>query len=66
MKLPRMTGGTWFFVTVLVWIGVNLIWIGLIEKYVTMWVGVTVATALAVLTFKYGPRPREETEEEEE
>jgi len=61
--LPRMTGGAWFFVTVLVWIGVNLIWIGLIPKYVPAWVGAAIATVLAFLTFKYGPRPKEEEEE---
>jgi len=64
--LPRLTGGAWVFVTFLVWIGVNLIWIGLIEKYVPAWVGAVIATILAFLTFKYGPRPRVEEEEEEE
>ena len=62
--LPRMTPGTWFFMAVLVWIGFNLFWLGVVEKYVPMWVGAIIATLLAIAVFKYGPRPREEEEEE--
>lgn len=60
--LPRMTPGTWFFMAVLVWIGFNLFWLGVVEKYVPMWVGAIIATLLAIAVFKYGPRPREEEE----
>lgn len=60
--LPRMTPGTWFFMAVLVWIGFNLFWLGVVEKYVPMWVGAIIATLLAITVFKYGPRPREEEE----
>lgn len=64
--LPRMTGGNWFFWSVMVWIAVNVLWIGLIEMYVTQWVGLIIATLLAIATFKWGPRPQEIEGEEEE
>ncbi len=64
--LPRMTGGNWLFWSVMVWIAVNVLWIGLIEMYVSQWVGLIIATLLAIATFKWGPRPREIKGEEEE
>jgi len=57
-----MTPGTWFFMAVLAWIGFNFFWLGVVEKYVPMWVGAIIATLLAIAVFKYGPRPREEEE----
>lgn len=60
--LPRMTPGTWFFMAVMVWIGFIFFWLGVVEKYVPMWVGAILATLLAIAVFKYGPRPREEEE----
>ena len=60
--LPRMTPGTWFFMAIMVWIGFNFIWLGLVENYVPMWVGAIIATVLAIATFIYGPRPLEEEE----
>lgn len=64
--LPRMSTGNWLFWAILVWVGVNLIWIPLLMEYIPQWVGAIVATILAAAVFKYGPRPREEEEEEEE
>jgi glycerol uptake facilitator-like aquaporin len=61
--LPQMTPGTWFFMAVMVWVGFNFLWIGLVEKYVSQWVGAIIATLLAIVVFKYGPRPRDEEEE---
>jgi hypothetical protein len=60
--LPRMTPGTWFFMAIMVWIGFNFFWLGVVEKYVPMWVGAIIATLLAIAVFKYGPRPDEEEE----
>jgi hypothetical protein len=57
-----MTPGTWFFMAIMVWIGFNFFWLGLVEKYVPMWVGAIIATILAIAVFKYGPRPDEEEE----
>ena len=62
--LPRMTPGTWFFMAALAWVGFSFFWLGVVEKYVPMWVGAIIATLLAIAVFKYGPRPREEEEEE--
>jgi len=36
------------------------------EKFIPQWIGAIFATIIAVLVFKYGPRPKEEEEEEEE
>ena len=60
--VPRMTPGTWFFMAIMVWIGFNFVWLGLVEQYIPMWVGAIIATLLAIATFKYGPRPLEEEE----
>jgi predicted small integral membrane protein len=57
-----MTPGTWFFMAIMVWVGFNLFWLGLLEEYVPMWVGAIIATILAIAVFKYGPRPLEEEE----
>lgn len=64
--LPRMTKGNWVFWAVMVWIGINFIWLKFFEKFVTQWVGVAIATVAAALLIKFGPLPEEETEEEEE
>jgi hypothetical protein len=57
-----MTPGTWFFMAIMVWIGFNFVWLGLVETYIPMWVGAIIATLLAIAVFKYGPRPLEEEE----
>jgi len=61
--LPRMTMGNWVFWAIIVWIGVNFIWIGFFPN-LPAWIGTIIATALAVVTFKFGPRPKEEGHEE--
>jgi predicted small integral membrane protein len=62
--LPRMTMGNWLFWSILSWIFLNLLWLKFVESYVPQWVGAIIATAIAVALFKYGPRPKEEEEEE--
>ena len=64
--LPRMSTGDWIFWSILSWIFVNLLWIKFVERFVPLWVGTIVATIFALLLLKYGPRPREEEEEEGE
>jgi len=59
--LPRMTMGNWLFWSVLVWIGINLVWIGIFPN-LPAWIGTIIATALAFVTFKFGPRPKDEEE----
>jgi len=61
--LPRMTMGNWLFWSVMSWIGFNLAWLRLVERFVPQWVGTIIATVIAVLLFKFGPRPEEEEEE---
>jgi hypothetical protein len=56
-----MTMGNWLFWSVLVWIGVNLIWIGIFPN-LPAWIGTIIATGLAFVTFKFGPRPKDEEE----
>ena len=64
--LPRMKMGDWLFWAIITWIFANFIWLRFVEKFVPMWVGAVVATALAVSLFYFGPRPKEEEGEEEE
>jgi predicted small integral membrane protein len=62
--LPRMTMGDWLFWAIIVWIGVHLVWLGLFTNS-PVWIGTIIATVLGFVTFRYGPRPKEEEEEEE-
>ncbi len=62
--LPRMTMGNWLFWSVMSWIGFNFAWLKFVERFIPQWVGVIIATVIAVALFKYGPRPKEEEEEE--
>ena len=63
--LPRMTMGNWLFWAIIVWIGVNFIWIGAFPN-LPAWISTIIATVLAVMTFKFGPRPKDDHEEEVE
>ncbi len=62
--LPQMTVGNWLFWAIMVWIGANLFWLRFVEKLVPQWVGAVIATLVAAALLKYGPRPKEEEEEE--
>jgi len=59
--LPRMSMGNWLFWSVLIWIGINFIWLGLLPN-LPAWIGAIIATVAAVVTFKFGPRPKDEEE----
>lgn len=63
--LLRMTMGNWLFWAIIAWIGVNFIWIGVFPN-LPAWIGTIIATALAFVIFKFGPRPKEDHEEEVE
>ncbi|MCG9479388.1 MAG: hypothetical protein K9H14_04165 [Actinomycetia bacterium] len=63
MKL-RMTMGNWIFWSVLVWIGVMFLWMGIFPE-ISAWFGFIIATILAAIVFKFGPRPKYEEDEEE-
>ena len=64
MILPRMTVGNWLFWSIMVWIGFNFFWLKFVEPFVPQWVGAICATLVATGLFIYGPREREEEEEE--
>jgi hypothetical protein len=59
--LPRMSMGNWLFWSVLIWIGINFIWLGVLPN-LPAWIGAIIATVVAVVTFKFGPRPKDEEE----
>lgn len=64
--LPKMTTGNWIFWAILVWIGVNFLWLAFVEQYVPQYVGAIIATLIAVFVLWFGPRPFEDDEAEEE
>jgi len=53
--------GNWLFWSVLVWIGINFIWLGVFPN-LPAWIGTIIATIAAFVTFKFGPRPKDEEE----
>jgi len=59
--LPRMSMGNWLFWSVLIWIGINFIWLGVFPN-LPAWIGAIIATCIAVVAFKFGPRPKDEEE----
>jgi predicted small integral membrane protein len=63
MKLPEMTSGNWFFWGVLTFIGINFLWLGLLEQFLPLWLGAVIGFIVFLLLFIYGPRVREEEEQ---
>jgi len=61
--LPPMSRGNWIFWSIIVFIGFNLLWLGVVEAYVPQWVGTAIGLIVSVTLFRYGPREGE-TEEE--
>jgi len=57
--LPRMSMGNWLFWSVLLWIGINFLWLGIFPN-LPAWIGAIIATVAAFVTFKFGPRPKDE------
>jgi hypothetical protein len=60
-----MSRGDWISWAVFAFIGFNLAWLGLVEKYVSQWVGAIIGLLISLAVFKYGPRQEEEEEEED-
>ena len=60
--LPRMTWGNWLFWGIMAFVGISLLWIGLLELFVPLWVGELIALLVFILFVKYGPRLEEEEE----
>lgn len=60
--IPRMSKGNWIFWASMVFIGFNLIWLGLVERFVPQWVGTIIGLFIFLAIVKYGPREKEEEE----
>ena len=65
MQLPQMSNGNWLFWGIMAGIGTIFIWIGVLERFAPIWVGVIIGFFIFLAIYKYGPRPTEEEEEEE-
>ncbi|MBN2186642.1 MAG: hypothetical protein JW732_04235 [Dehalococcoidia bacterium] len=63
--LPRMMIGDWIFWAVIVLLGINLIWLGVLEEHAPLWVGWIIGGVLAFIILRYAPRVGEEGGEEE-
>lgn len=61
--LPKMTTGSWITWAILIWIGFNFIWLGFFPN-LPAWIGAIIATIFSFLTFKFGPRLKDEEGEE--
>jgi hypothetical protein len=66
MFLPRMTWGNWLFWGILVFVGINFLWLGLLEQYIPQWVGALIGLIAFLGLLIYGPREKEASEETEE
>lgn len=63
MFIVRMTGGNWLFWGILVFVGINFLWLGLLEDYIPLWVGAVVGFIIFLAMLIYGPREKAEEEE---
>jgi len=66
MLLPRMTWGNWLFWGILVFVGINFVWLGWLEQYIPQWIGGLVGLLAFLGLLIYGPREKEAAEEMEE
>jgi len=65
LKVPEMSSGNWLFWGIMAWIGIVFIWIGVLERFAPVWVGVIIGLVAFLVIFRKGPRPTEKEEEEE-
>ena len=63
MFIVRMTWGNWLFWGILVFLGINFLWLGLLEDYIPLWVGAVVGFIILLAMLIYGPREKEEEKE---
>lgn len=64
--IPRLKLSDRITWAVLLWIFLNLLWLRFLEKLIPQWVGAVLITAAAVVFVVFGPRPREDGEEDDE
>ena len=65
LMIPRMKLSDRITWAVLLWIFLNLLWLRFLEAFIPQWVGAIIITAAAVALVAFGPRPREELNDEE-
>ena len=65
MFIVRMTWGNWLFWGILAFVGINFLWLGFLEEFVPLWVGTVVGFIIFLAMLIYGPREKEEEEEEQ-
>jgi len=53
-----MAFGDRLFWGIMIFIGVNLFWLGLLAGTIPMWVGAIVGVLACLAMIKYGPRPK--------
>lgn len=58
--LPRMTWGNWLFWGIMAFVGIVLLWVGVLELFVPLWVGAIVALIVFIVLIVWGPREQEE------
>lgn len=66
MFLPRMTGGNWLFWGILVFFGINFLWLGWLELYIPQWIGALIGLVAFLALVIYGPREKEHADDLEE
>jgi len=54
-----MAWGDRLFWGIVILIGILFLWLGLLEKFVPIWVGVVLGFFALFVMLKYGPRPKE-------
>lgn len=57
-----MEFGDRLFWGIMVFIGINLFWLGMLEEYLPMWVGCIVGIAALLAVIKFVPRPKQESQ----
>ena len=58
-----MEWGDRLFWGMVFFIGIIFLWVGLLERFVPLWVGAIVGFFALFAMLKYGPRPKEKEEE---
>jgi len=58
-----MEFGDRLFWGIIIFIGVNLLWLGLLANTISMWVGTIVGVLACLAVIRYGPRPKTEESE---
>ena len=58
--LPRMTWGNWLFWGIMAFVGIFLLWVGVLELFIPLWVGAIVALIVFIALLAWGPREQQE------